>query len=110
MGKAKDVPKQTRAAISSRAKDCMRAWRIANNISTRSMAMMLGVPRRTYEKWEAPHEKHRANNVPPERIAQFLEMSGIDANIIMLGHPQRAAALPPVPTEVAKQKKPRAKR
>lgn len=75
-------------AIRQRAKQALRAYRESRGWSMREMAVYLGVPAKSYERYESDASR----GVPAGVIARFCRFTDTDLNWIMLGKKQARKA------------------
>jgi len=90
-------PAMTKAhAIKGRIKDAMRKWRAAKQYSQAEAAGILGISRRTYEKYEGDPGR----GIPYHVLAQFCLVAEVDTDWLLLGKKRRKTAPPAMPVLV----------
>jgi len=88
-----DINMTNARAIKARIKDAMRKWRAARQLSQAEAASLLGISRRTYEKYEGDPVR----GVPYAVLARLCLVADIDAEWVLLGRKRRKTASPSVP-------------
>jgi len=92
-------PAMTKAyAIRSRIKAAMQQWRAAKHFTQGEAAGLLGVSRRTYEKYEGDPKR----GIPMHVVAQFAVVADADIEWLILGRKRRKTAAPSLPALVGK--------
>ena len=97
MGGDNDTAVTSVAAIRARVKAAMKQWRALRGITQVEAAAMLGITRRTYEKYEGD----AVRNVPVKTIAAFCLVADVDADYLLLGR-RRRKTLPTLAREFRK--------